>query len=150
MACCLTAPSHYLKQLWLIITKVPWHSFNAVSQQMSLPSITEISFEIGYLKFYLDIPGANELKLSIWLVFGIQRSTIRKEIRLMTDDHIGWIFKIHWRHLNVPVYDVIIMLKLFKQVFLIYSFLNFKSWFSYSSFNFSFIYIQKIGKHGHL
>ena len=25
MACCLTAPSHYLKQCWLIISKVHWH-----------------------------------------------------------------------------------------------------------------------------
>ena len=26
MACCLTAPSHYLNQCWLIISKVYWHS----------------------------------------------------------------------------------------------------------------------------
>ena len=26
MACCLTAPSHYLSQCWFIISKVPWHS----------------------------------------------------------------------------------------------------------------------------
>ena len=26
MACCLTAPSHYLNQYWLIISKVQWHS----------------------------------------------------------------------------------------------------------------------------
>ena len=26
MACCLTAPSHYLNQCWLIISKVEWHS----------------------------------------------------------------------------------------------------------------------------
>ena len=26
MACCLTAPSHYLDQCWLIISKVEWHS----------------------------------------------------------------------------------------------------------------------------
>ena len=26
MACCLTAPSHYLNQFWLIISKVKWHS----------------------------------------------------------------------------------------------------------------------------
>ena len=26
MACCLTAPSHYLNQCWLIINKVLWHS----------------------------------------------------------------------------------------------------------------------------
>ena len=27
MACCLTAPSHYLNQCWLIISEVLWHSF---------------------------------------------------------------------------------------------------------------------------
>ena len=27
MACCLTAPSHYLNQCWLIISKIQWHSF---------------------------------------------------------------------------------------------------------------------------
>ena len=26
MACCLTAPSHYLNQCWLIFRKVQWHS----------------------------------------------------------------------------------------------------------------------------
>ena len=26
MACCLTAPSHFLNQCWLIISKVEWHS----------------------------------------------------------------------------------------------------------------------------
>ena len=26
MTCCLTAPSHYLNQCWLIISKVQWHS----------------------------------------------------------------------------------------------------------------------------
>ena len=26
MACCLTAPSHYLNQCWLVINKVLWHS----------------------------------------------------------------------------------------------------------------------------
>ena len=26
-ACCLTAPSHYLNQCWLIISEVQWHSY---------------------------------------------------------------------------------------------------------------------------
>ena len=25
MACCLTAPSHYLNQFWFVISEVPWH-----------------------------------------------------------------------------------------------------------------------------
>ena len=27
MACCLTAPSHYLNQCWLIISEIHWHSY---------------------------------------------------------------------------------------------------------------------------
>ena len=27
MACCLTAPSHFLNQCWLIISEVQWHSY---------------------------------------------------------------------------------------------------------------------------
>ena len=27
MACCLTAPSHYLNQCWPIVSKVQWHSY---------------------------------------------------------------------------------------------------------------------------
>ena len=30
MACCLTAPSHYLNQCWLIICEVPWHSSRCI------------------------------------------------------------------------------------------------------------------------
>ena len=29
MACCLTAPSHYLNQCWLIISEVLWHSLSS-------------------------------------------------------------------------------------------------------------------------
>ena len=47
MACCLTAPSHYLNQWWLIISEVLWHLWNycCISQGsmsyifLSLPSI---------------------------------------------------------------------------------------------------------------
>ena len=30
MACCLTAPSHYLNRFWLIISKVLWHSYEDI------------------------------------------------------------------------------------------------------------------------
>ena len=48
----LMAPSHYLNQCWLIISKVQWHQ----------PSVTEISLKITYLKFCSNLPRANELK----------------------------------------------------------------------------------------
>ena len=63
MACCLTASSHYLNQCWLIITKVLWHSFDDCFSSDAIAINHWISFEIGYLKFYLDIPGAKELNI---------------------------------------------------------------------------------------
>ena len=58
MACCLTAPSHYLNQCWLTFSKVQWHSAEIVH-----PSITKISFTINCLKFYSNLPVANELNV---------------------------------------------------------------------------------------
>ena len=37
MACCLTAPSHYLNQCWLIFNKVQWHSFGGNLTRDSWP-----------------------------------------------------------------------------------------------------------------
>ena len=35
MACCLMAPSHYLNQYWLIISKVLWHSCEGIVMSRS-------------------------------------------------------------------------------------------------------------------
>ena len=35
MACCLTAPSHYLNQSWLIISMVLWHSSEGIIMRKS-------------------------------------------------------------------------------------------------------------------
>ena len=35
MACCLMAPSHYLNQCWLIISKVMWHSSEGIIMRRS-------------------------------------------------------------------------------------------------------------------
>ena len=46
MACCLTAPSHYLNQCW----------------EIPQPSITKIHLKMTYLKCHSNFPGANELR----------------------------------------------------------------------------------------
>ena len=33
MACCLTAPSHYLNQCWLMISEVLWHSTDSIFKE---------------------------------------------------------------------------------------------------------------------
>ena len=63
MACCLTAPSHYLNQCWLIISKVQWHASENNFMRDTL-FICDWSFlKIDHLKFYQNPPGANELKM---------------------------------------------------------------------------------------
>ena len=59
MACCLTAPSHYLKQCWLIISTDQW-CLRVTSPEIPKPSITKISF--NWLKFLSNLPGANEFR----------------------------------------------------------------------------------------
>ena len=56
MACCLTAPSHYLNQCWLITSKVYWHSSRAIPQQIPQPSVNKISLKITYSKFHSYLP----------------------------------------------------------------------------------------------
>ena len=61
MACCLTAPSHYLNQCWLSIRKVQWYSYED-NFRSDISPITEISLKIIHTKFHWNLPGANELK----------------------------------------------------------------------------------------
>ena len=57
MACCLTAPSHYLNQCWLIISEVKWPSTKG--------NFTKRHLSHQWLKwalhFHSNIPGFNEL-----------------------------------------------------------------------------------------
>ena len=59
MACCLTAPSHYLHSNdWSSVKSIGIH-IRAISQEMPQPSITKIYLKS--LKFHSNFPGANEL-----------------------------------------------------------------------------------------
>ena len=59
MACCLTAPSHYLNQCWLIISEVQRHSSE---DNFTIDTSAINHLKIPYLKFHSNLPGANELK----------------------------------------------------------------------------------------
>ena len=59
MACCLMAPSHYLNQCWLIISKVLWLSWEGNFTRDA--SITKVCLKITCLKLHSNFPGANEL-----------------------------------------------------------------------------------------
>ena len=67
MACCLTAPSQYLNQYWLIITHSSVRSrgihLRAISYEIPQPPFTKISLKITYLKLNWNLPGANEFNI---------------------------------------------------------------------------------------
>ena len=55
MACGLTAPSHYLNQYWLPISKVMWHSTESNLTVHSLAIILYSDFEIDIVMLYVNI-----------------------------------------------------------------------------------------------
>ena len=61
MACCLTAPSHYLTQCWLIISKVQWHSSESNFKEIHQLSTTKINLKITHRKFRSNLPGPKDL-----------------------------------------------------------------------------------------
>ena len=61
MACCLTAPSHYMNQCWLIISEVPWHSSQGIIIRRCKIPINEMRLKIAVLKWHPGLPGSNEL-----------------------------------------------------------------------------------------
>ena len=69
VACCLMAPSHYLNQCWLITTElINTHGRTIPFQYWYLShAVTKISLNITYSKFYLNLPGTNEL-IYKWII----------------------------------------------------------------------------------
>ena len=64
MACCLTAPSHYLSQCWLIIREVYSIHLGRLSSSEDLKkAINEKRLKMVALKWHPGFPGATELKL---------------------------------------------------------------------------------------
>ena len=63
MACCLTAPSHYLNQCWLIISKAQYHSSegNSIKDTPAMKH-EKIAWKLLIKKCHLNLPGAIELK----------------------------------------------------------------------------------------
>ena len=61
MACCLKAPSNYLNQCWLIISKFLWHSSEGIIMRRSEDTNQKSKIEITFLESHSDLPGANEL-----------------------------------------------------------------------------------------
>ena len=71
VACCLTAPSHYLNQCWLSSLRSSYVHLRAILLEISQQSVTKISLKIIFLRFYWNLPGANELTCieSKWYIY---------------------------------------------------------------------------------
>ena len=61
MACCLSAPSHYLTNVDLSSVRLSGIHLRAISQEIPQPPFTKVSLKITYLKLNWNLPGANEL-----------------------------------------------------------------------------------------
>ena len=64
MACCLMAPSHYLRQCWLIISKVLWHSSEDIiirSWYAALLAISGMVYDWFYYWLYLILVHLSDL-----------------------------------------------------------------------------------------
>ena len=69
-ACCMTAPSHYPNQCWLIISEVQWHIIMLSNNAKLLPRVLWICVKCTYV---VSIP----LSLPIgWLLFTIWHCTV--------------------------------------------------------------------------
>ena len=62
MACCLTAPSHYLNQCWLLISDVSWHSSENNVTVSSQAIILHNNFENDVLKIPATSPRGQWVK----------------------------------------------------------------------------------------
>ena len=64
LACCLTAPSHYLNQCWLIISKVLWHSSAGdFIRDTSATIHYKFSLKFTFLKFKFKSPRGQWVKI---------------------------------------------------------------------------------------
>ena len=61
MACCLTAPSHYLNQCWLSSVRSHGIHLMALSLDDAKIPINKTRLKIAVLKWHLGLPGASQL-----------------------------------------------------------------------------------------
>ena len=78
MACCLTAPIHYMNHVDLSSIGFCGKYLRAISQEVLANSFRNINWKIIFLKLLTHIPGANELiSLTPKLLFVCFRSPIQ-------------------------------------------------------------------------
>ena len=96
MACCLTAPSHYLSPCWLVISKVRWHS---LWENLKIPAL-KTRFEFVFLKWQPDLPVAKELigvleavNMNVFKAFGVTTFMFLWSNAVSRDGRFEWNFR---------------------------------------------------------
>ena len=69
MACCLTAPSHYLNQCWLIISKLHWHSYEGNLTLDALAISHKYHLENHLSKFSFKSPRGQWVNITTQVLF---------------------------------------------------------------------------------
>ena len=101
MACCLPAPSSYLKQYWLVISEILLHSPESHLQRVPKPIFFIKSLKVVRLKSLPHPPGPNENR-SLWAQLVLDILHIPNNIHTVCIYcALLWfcICRIHW-HLN--------------------------------------------------
>ena len=68
MACCLKAPSHYLNQCWLIISKVLWHSSEDIIMRRFEDTNQQSKIEGCFLRTILRSPRCQWVKTELNMI----------------------------------------------------------------------------------
>ena len=94
MACCLTAPSHYLNQCWLTIGEAPWHSSQDIILIRCEDTNQQNKIENCNFKWH---PGHNELMINeIVRQRFIAVTSISKKEKKTTLDYLAVCYYVLW------------------------------------------------------
>ena len=102
MASCLNAPSHRLRQCWLVISKVQWHLLGCYfTHKMQQPSMIKISLRICISKFHTNLSGA---PMNWWHPDGkyinlYQR--LNSPVHIMCNYWYIWCLKLYWMSTSI-------------------------------------------------
>ena len=106
MACCLTAPSHYLNQYWLIISEVLWHSSESITMRRSEDTNQKNKIENYIFRIAFRSPWGQWVKLYDMIVLILEwYLIIRGQQR---DLWINWfsrcqLIAAHWCHMALEI-----------------------------------------------
>ena len=99
MACCLTAPSHYLIQYWLLISELLWHSFESNFTASAQAAILYSKFENNTFQIIATCPRGQWVKnLSLFSLSFIHHSWDMRKAFSVHGSTAAWPKVDSWWH----------------------------------------------------